>query len=91
MDGWMDGWLDGWINQATPNAPNMELAFPHQTLSFSFPFLSFFFFRFYLVIHERHRKRQRHRQREKQAPCRKPDMGLNPRISGSRPEPKADA
>ena len=21
---------------------------------------------------------QRHRQREKQAPCRKPDMGLNP-------------
>ena len=24
------------------------------------------------------RERQRHRQREKQAPCREPDMGLDP-------------
>ena len=32
----------------------------------------FFFPRFYLFIHERHR------QREKQAPCREPDVGLNP-------------
>ena len=37
------------------------------------------------------RDRQRHRQREKQAPCREPDMGLNPRTPGSHPEPKADA
>ena len=29
------------------------------------------------------RKRQRHRQREKQAPCREPNMGLNPRSPGS--------
>ena len=37
-------------------------------------------------------KRQRHRQREKkQAPCRKPDVGLNPGIPGSHPKPKADA
>ena len=36
-------------------------------------------------------ERQRHRQREKQAPCREPDAGLNPRTPGSRPEPKADA
>ena len=36
------------------------------------------------------RERQRHRQREKQAPCREPDVGLNPRPLGSRPEPKAD-
>ena len=36
------------------------------------------------------RKRQRHRQREKQAPCGKPDMGLNPSTPGSCPEPKAD-
>ena len=37
---------------------------------------------------ERERERQRHRQREKQAPCRKPDVGLDPRNLGSRPEPK---
>ena len=30
-------------------------------------------------------------QREKQAPCAEPDVGLDPRILGSRPEPKADA
>ena len=38
----------------------------------------------------RHRERQRHRQREKQAPCRKPDVGLDPRTLGSCPELKAD-
>ena len=37
------------------------------------------------------RARQRHRLREKQAPCREPDVGLDPRTPGSRPEPKADA
>ena len=36
------------------------------------------------------RERQRHRQREKQAPCRDPNVGLNPRTAGSCPEPKAD-
>ena len=36
-------------------------------------------------------ERQRHRQREKQAYCREPDAGLDPRTPGSRPEPKADA
>ena len=34
---------------------------------------------------------QRHRQREKQAPCRKPDAGLDPRAPGSNPKRKADA
>ena len=34
---------------------------------------------------------QRHRQREKQAPCREPDVGLDPRTPGSRPGPKAGA
>ena len=40
----------------------------------------FFFLRFYLFIHERHTQgeRQRPRQREKQAPCREPDVELNP-------------
>ena len=45
-----------------------------------------FFLRFYLLIHERHREGQRHRQREKQAPCGEPDVGLDPRTPGSRPE-----
>ena len=30
-----------------------------------------------------HTQRQRHRQREKQAPCREPDMGLDPGTPGS--------
>ena len=35
---------------------------------------------------QREREReQRHRQREKQAPCREPDVGLDPRIAGSHP------
>ena len=39
---------------------------------------------------EREREGQRHRQREKQAPCREPDMGVEPGNPGSCPEPKAD-
>ena len=39
----------------------------------------------------RNREKQRHRQREKQAPCRKPDVGLVPGAPGSHPEPKANA
>ena len=37
------------------------------------------------------RERQRHRQREKQAPCREPDVGLDPWSPGSRPGQKAGA
>ena len=37
---------------------------------------------------ERERERQRHRQREKQAPCREPNVGLDPGSPGSRPGPK---
>ena len=40
---------------------------------------------------ERERQRQRHRQREKEAPCREPDVGLDPRSPGSRPGLKAGA
>ena len=58
-------------------------------------FLAYFLFlkRFYLFIHERHRERerQRHRQRETQAPCRKPNVGLDPGSPGSCPGPKAGA
>ena len=35
------------------------------------------------------REREGHRQREKQAPCREPDVGLNPRSPELRPGPKA--
>ena len=35
------------------------------------------------------RKQQRQRQRGKQAPCREPDVGLDPGTPGSRPELKA--
>ena len=48
------------------------------------------FYFFYLFI-ERQRERQRHRQREKQAACREPDVGLDPRTPGSRPGQKAGA
>ena len=40
---------------------------------------------------ERERERQRHRQREKQAPCREPDVGLDPGTTGLPPGPKAGA
>ena len=36
------------------------------------------------------RKRQRHRQREKQAPCGKPNVGIDPRTLRLHPEPKGD-
>ena len=35
------------------------------------------------------RERQRHGQREKQAPCREPEVGLDPGSPGSGPEMKA--
>ena len=51
--------------------------------------ISFFFLlRFYLFIH-RHTHRQRHREREKQAPCREPDVGLDPGSPGSHPRLQA--
>ena len=42
-------------------------------------------------MRDRERERQRHRQREEQAPCKEPDVGPDPRTSGSHPRPKADA
>ena len=55
--------------------------------------LFYFFFIFLKIVfvheRERERERQRHRQREKQAPCREPDMELDPWSSGSGPGLKA--
>ena len=50
------------------------------------PLFFFFFFIFYLSIQ---RERERERQREEQAPCRKPDVGLDPGSPGSHPGLKA--
>ena len=46
------------------------------------------FFKKCLFIHERHteREKQRHKQREEQAPCREPDVGLQPGTPGTHPE-----
>ena len=55
------------------------------------------FFSKNLFIHERHRERerererQRHRQREKQAPCRDPDVELDPGTLGPCPGLKSGA
>ena len=51
-----------------------------------------FFFKILFIYSwetQRERERQRHKQREKQAPCREPDMGLDPRSPGSGPGLKA--
>ena len=56
-----------------------------QGVGLAFNFLK----RFYLFM--RDTERQKHRQREKQAPHGEPDVGLDPRTPGSRPEPKEDA
>uniref|UniRef100_A0A8C0U0D2 Cytoplasmic dynein 1 intermediate chain 2 n=1 Tax=Canis lupus familiaris TaxID=9615 RepID=A0A8C0U0D2_CANLF len=45
-----------------------------------------FFFKILFILE---RERQRHRQREKQAPCREPDVGLDPGSPGLRPGLKA--
>ena len=58
--------------------------------TFSVSFFSDFIYLF-MRDRDRERERQRHRQREKQAPCREPDMGLNPWTPGSCPELKTDA
>ena len=42
----------------------------------------------FIYSSEKQRERQRHRQREKQVLCREPDVRLDPRSPGSRPELK---
>ena len=46
-------------------------------------FIFFYKYFIYLFMRDTERERQRHRQREKQAPCREPDVGLDPRSPGS--------
>ena len=44
----------------------------------------------YLFMRDTQRERQRNKRRKKEAPCREPDVGLDPRTLGSGPEPEAD-
>ena len=64
-------------------------------MSAFFQLRHFYFFYFLKILYiyswETQRERQRHRQREKQAPCREPDVELDPGTPGSCPEPKANA
>ena len=48
-----------------------------------------YFLKILFIFHERG-EREREAE-EKQAPCREPNVGLDPRTLGSQPEPKADA
>ena len=50
-----------------------------------------YIFKYFIYSWETQKERQRHRQSEKQVPWGEPDVGLSPRMSGSGPEPKADA
>ena len=61
--------------------------------SFVFSLMTSFFKKdfIYLFMRDTEREKQRHRQREKQAPCREPDVGLDPGTPGWCPELKADA
>ena len=74
-----DGWCSG-PKGTIKRKDNTELAFG---------LVFFFFLRFYLFIHENTQRGERERQREKQAPCREPDVGLDPRSPGSGPGLKA--
>ena len=42
-------------------------------------------------MRDTHTERERERQREKQAPCREPNVGLDPGTPGLHPWPKAGA
>ena len=82
----------------TAGIENLSLP-PLLFLPFSFIFiritllLLLFFFEDFsgLFMRDTEKKRQRYRQREKQAPCREPDVELDPRTPGSQPGLKADA
>ena len=78
--------IRSWISRIAPWAKGRrQTAAPPRD-----PYFSFFKTDFtYLFRRDTERERQRHRQREKQASCREPDMGLDPRSPGSGPGPKA--
>ena len=48
-----------------------------------------FILKILFIYSERERERERERQRHRQAPCREPDVGLDPGSPRSLPGPKA--
>ena len=73
---------------------DLPITGPESVISLYWAASILFFFKILLIYSwethtQRERERQRHRQREKQAPCREPDMGLDPGSPGSRPGLKA--
>ena len=78
-----------WVEQTpSPGAAMQRPQLIHQTICVSFLKI----YLFILFIHERQRERERERQAEREAaPCREPDMGLDPRTPGSGPGLKAGA
>ena len=70
----------------------MELHEPSYTIGRGVKWEKLFFFsKDFIYVFMRNTERQGHRQRKKQAPCREPDVGLDPRILRSGPGLKADA
>ena len=49
-----------------------------------------YIFKYFIYLFMRDREKEAETQ-GKQAPCREPDVGLNPGTPGSHPEPKANA
>ena len=74
------------VSKTVDNTVNVHFSLP--------PFLVYlssfaYFLEIFIYDRQRERERQRHRQREKQAPCREPDVGLDPGTPGPRPGLKA--
>ena len=73
--------LPGWRASGLPCLWFHSIHTSHPMLFW--PFSTFYFFKdfIYLFVRDTERERQRHRQRERQAPCREPDVGLDPQDS----------
>ena len=56
---------------------------PCGTVNLSFKVFFNFFIYLFMIDIERKRERQGHRRKEKQAPCREPNVGLDPGAPGS--------
>ena len=89
-----------WLYSSLPSYPSLGCLLPNAPYqkqccrdhAWAHTFMHFFLKDFiYLFMRDTERERQRHSQREKQAPCREPNVGLDPGTAGSCPEPEADA
>ena len=74
-----------WVSGITPWTEGGAKLLSHPGCPLFFVFFKILF----IYSRETQRKSQRHRQREKQAPCREPDVGLDPGSPGSHVGPKA--